>query len=75
MLATKSKQFELDLLGCSRELQPLLHQLIGRYSPVVVVGALAVQVATNVRTLIERGICTPESARDIFRRLENDLLG
>ena len=75
MLATKSKQFELDLLGCTQELQPAVQQLVGRYSPVVIVGALAVHVATNVRTLVECGICTPESARDMFRRMEGDLLG
>ena len=74
MRPTKSKQFELELLSCTQELKPAVQRMAGRYPPVVVVGALAVHVATNLHTLIEYGICTRQAARDVLRRMERDAL-
>ena len=74
MQVSRSKEFELELLACAQELNPVIERLVRRYPPVTVVGALAIQVSTNVRTLIEQGICTRQSARDVLRRLERAAL-
>lgn len=75
MPSTKSKQFELELLACAQELNPAIKRLVSRYSPVAVVGALALHVSTNVRTLIDYGVCTRQSARGVLRRMQRDALG
>jgi hypothetical protein len=74
MNACNEPPLEREILACLRELNVLMPQLAHRYSPVIVIGALATHVAGTLRGMVEVGVCTPESAREVLRMLEASAL-
>ena len=74
MNACNEPLLEREMLACLRDIDGFMPQLARRYSPVIVIGALATHVAGTLRGMVEVGVCTPESARDVLRMLEASAL-
>jgi hypothetical protein len=58
-----------QILDCTLDLNAILPELMERYSPVVVVRALATHVGGGLKAFMESGICTEEQVISVLRRL------
>lgn len=63
-------QFEKDVAACTEDMRSHLPALFEKYTPVVVAAAMAQHVTSALTVLTQLGICTPQGARDVMRRLE-----
>lgn len=59
-----------QILACTVDLNDLLPQLAERYSPVVVIRALATHVGGGLKAFVQSGVCTEEQALSVLRRVE-----
>lgn len=64
------RNLDRQILACTTDLNRYLPELAQRYSPVVVIGALATHVGGGLKVFIQSGICTPAQARVVLQRLE-----
>lgn len=63
-------QFEMDVAACTEDMRSHLPELFEKYTPVVVAAAMAQHVTSALTVLTQLGICTPQGARELMRRLE-----
>jgi hypothetical protein len=59
-----------QILACTVDLNELLPALAERYSPVVVIRALATHVGGGLKAFVQSGICTEEQALSVLRKVE-----
>jgi hypothetical protein len=69
-MASSAREFDRKLLACIQELTVILEGLGARYSSVVLAGALAAHLGRWLRHLVLRGVCSPESAREMLKDVE-----
>ena len=59
-----------QILACTVDLNEMLPKLAERYSPVVVIRALATHVGGGLKAFVQSGICTEEQALRVLKRVE-----
>jgi hypothetical protein len=59
-----------QILACTVDLNELLPQLAERYSPVVVIRALATHVGGGLKAFVQSGVCTEAQALSVLKRAE-----
>jgi hypothetical protein len=72
MAANMESESNLDrqILNCTVDLNELLPTLAERYSPVVVIRALATHVGGGLKAFVQSGVCTEEQALSVLKRVE-----
>jgi len=59
-----------QILACMVDLTELLPQLAERYSPVVVIRALATHVGGGLNAFVQSGVCTEAQALSVLKTVE-----
>jgi hypothetical protein len=59
-----------QILACTVDLNELLPKLAERYSPVVVIRALATHVGGGLKAFVQCGVCTEEQALSVLKKVE-----
>lgn len=58
-----------QILNCTLDLNGMLPELAERYSPVVIVRALATHVGGGLKAFMQSGICTEEQVLLVLKRV------
>jgi hypothetical protein len=62
-------KMDRQILNCTVDLNAMLPELLERYSPVVVIRALAMHVGGGLKAFMQSGICTEEQVILVLKRL------
>ena len=66
----KQAPHQEQVYRCANEMAAWLPPLASRYSPLVLMSALAEQLSGALFTTQETGVCTPSQAREIVDRVK-----
>jgi hypothetical protein len=65
----ETKGFEDEVRACVEEIKRALPALADHHTPLVVLAALSEHVGGGLQLCQAAGVCTPEQAREVLRRL------